>query len=585
MMRFLFILVLLFTAAESVLGQEMRFKSQDLGEKSKELAGSENFWPLITSVATYDPEANTFTLTQPQQQRFKDFLKQYVEYQKHKKILISEIERGAKVFVADNLQIADSLQKSFDIAIKDGNIDLCFQIMPTFSKLVLEIQRLNLQRRVQNVEARLSEKTGTVSRRQGVVGTWKLSDVGDLYKEQDGIKTEAKSMGKLSFLDGSDIVVNENTVALIKRSKIDRLSNNTDTEVTIDNGSLLARLATESIDRSRFTLNAAAAQTDVRSSKFWASKGTDNTVSLANYQGQATVVANNTKVVLGENEGTIVVEGKEPTPPLKLLPSPKLPWAGPDSVVFEDKALLTWNRIEKSVRYEVDVAPTSTFERDVVTYKSVQNSVAVQNLKKGANFIRIRAYDKQGLRGVDSPIYRLLRNEDLVPPPLFVSNGKEFSFYTTEDSYVLKGITEPGTRLSVNDKPVTVDSKGEFSHTLNLAQEINEVIILAKDASGNTTREKREVVKITEQRLFALTWSTVVRDDKVTKTAKISVSGTAYPVLIAEIKMGEETFSAEIGMGGRWALNLEPKQATSFTLSFKMTDNGRLVAKKTFYLE
>jgi outer membrane protein assembly factor BamB len=59
-------------------------------------------------------------------------------------------------------------------------------------------------------------------------------------------------------------------------------------------------------------------------------------------------------------------------------------------------------------------------------------------------------------------------------------------YYTNQNPYLLKGTTEPGASLWINDKEIEVSPQGPFQIEISLQEGENEIEITAEDAHGNT---------------------------------------------------------------------------------------------------
>ena len=63
------------------------------------------------------------------------------------------------------------------------------------------------------------------------------------------------------------------------------------------------------------------------------------------------------------------------------------------------------------------------------------------------------------------------------------------------DNYItIKGKTESDTDIKINDRPVTVDSQGNFNSVYSLNEGSNQIIVIATDIAGNQTEKKLTVI-------------------------------------------------------------------------------------------
>lgn len=567
--------------AVPVAGQTiLRFPASQLQDVARELAGSEQNWAIVASVATYAPEENRYELSPSAQGELRRFLANWTAVAAQRSDYLKQIRDGAKVFAAAESQRADTLAVWYQRHIQSGSLPNAILTGEALVSAMRAASESVARNRRVDVEARLAEKTGTVDRREGLLGSWNSAAVGNFFKQSDGIRTAAKSLAKLNFVDGSDVIVHENSVAVIRNSRIDRLTNETDVEITVSSGGLLARLSSTAMQRSSYLVNVESASTAVRSQNFYAERTEDRRVVLSNYNGEATVTAESKSVTLAENQGTIVVRGREPLPPIQLLPAPQLRWAGTDTVVSGADIRLEWTQVPGLVRnYEIDISPTARFDRTLVQYTTHTLSLTLPELAQGTSFIRIRAYDRQGLRGVDSRTYRILRNQDLVPPPIFLRDGDQGRLHTPGPTFRLAGETEAGSRLTANGLNVPVSDDGLFDVEIPMSADTLALVLTATDRSGNRTEETHQVVRMTPEQLFDVRW------ERTGNPALRRIRGLAYEPLEIHLTVNGQTQVVSCGIDGTWSVDVEPGQADSIHLRFHHKRTAALVAERMIPLE
>ena len=111
-------------------------------------------------------------------------------------------------------------------------------------------------------------------------------------------------------------------------------------------------------------------------------------------------------------------------------------------------------------------------------------------LKQGRNKISALAIDESGNQSEYSePLEVVYDNE---PPKLEIEAPQDGSA-TEEQNIEVKGVTEPGARVLVNNHLVIVDEKGKFNTKLILKEGGNEITVLAQDNAGNKTEKKISV--------------------------------------------------------------------------------------------
>ncbi|TNE71269.1 hypothetical protein EP331_09840 [bacterium] len=560
-------------------------KASELQAESKKHLGNEQYWPILSNLATYQAESNTFLIKIDVQKKLSEFKQEAEKVEKGRNLYFNLIKNGAKVFASKELTNYDNSYNLFQKAVKDGVFDTAINEAKQLDASLKALKIATETNRKEAVSAILASKTGDVFKRKGIISNWDVSEKGDLYQEQDGIKTLKKSYAKLDFTDGSFVMINPETIATVKTSKIDKLSNTSETEIQISDGGLLASLSAKSRQSTEFVVKAADSETRVNSSKFWAEKGAADRVTYSNYEGEAIVRVASAEVMLGKDEGTIVERGKEPLPPVKLLTAPLLTWPASDSLTYDPVVYLTWSTVSEASRYEIEFSPSPAFTYGIKRYESKTTSLKVDGIEEGTIYIRLRAYDKLGLRGTDSPNYRLLKNKDTQAPALFFKNGLSQDYFTRNEQFVLEGITEPGSVLKVNQTEVNVQNGGEFSISIPIQKPETPLQIEAIDRSQNKTTIQKRVVKIQPEQLWKLNWSTSTIGEKIRRAPIIQVSGKAYEPLLVEASVGTKVFKAECGQSWDWALQLQASGADFIHIRFIMKKTGEVIAEKQFILE
>jgi hypothetical protein len=111
------------------------------------------------------------------------------------------------------------------------------------------------------------------------------------------------------------------------------------------------------------------------------------------------------------------------------------------------------------------------------------------NLTDGQNVFSAVAVDNAGNKSqaaTPEVIYYLHK-----PPKLEISSPADGQKFTGANNFVeVKGTTDAGARITVNDRVVIVAANGSFSYRLGLVSGDNQVVILATDRAGNQQRQE-----------------------------------------------------------------------------------------------
>lgn len=111
------------------------------------------------------------------------------------------------------------------------------------------------------------------------------------------------------------------------------------------------------------------------------------------------------------------------------------------------------------------------------------------NLYEGDNELNAVAVDPAGNRSQPSQSVNILFSTE-VPKLEIESPADRQSFSGNPARLNIVGKTDPGVRLTVNDRVIIVDSSGSFSSTVNLNPGENTLIVRAKNETGNESRKE-----------------------------------------------------------------------------------------------
>jgi hypothetical protein len=319
------------------------FKAGELMHVAQRLVGDSTAWQIVVASAERRTSTNEFLLSATAQKNLRTFSTLREKVNRERSTLSRLVKRGAPILAEEEFLKTSTALHAHDQAVANGEIAKALQEGESFLFLLQTLSKLVEARRTEAVEAKLRTKTGQVDKRKGLLGSWQQAQIGDLFAESDGVRTGTNSTASLAFIDGSQIVISQNTTAVVRTSRIDKLERTAQANITLIKGSLLSQLSQQAQESGSFKLSAGKAEAIIRSSKFWASVNEVSATRIANYEGTMEVKAGKMAVTLKKNQGTVVLKGKEPMPPVELLPAPRLQWNALDTVIFRSELLLRWN--------------------------------------------------------------------------------------------------------------------------------------------------------------------------------------------------------------------------------------------------
>ncbi|MBP9719361.1 MAG: hypothetical protein KBD46_02740 [Candidatus Levybacteria bacterium] len=127
-----------------------------------------------------------------------------------------------------------------------------------------------------------------------------------------------------------------------------------------------------------------------------------------------------------------------------------------------------------------EVNTDNTFSFDTIPLDSGENTIKVQAVTKTnqksefSNTVTISYLDKEPSLSIDSP-----------------SDGTQF--HKDEKSIDIKGKTDAGARVTVNDFWAIVDADGNYTYTMPLKDGDNDIKVVATDEAGNKAEKQIRV--------------------------------------------------------------------------------------------
>ncbi len=568
------------------------FSAGNLMQVSHRLVGDSTAWQIVVASAERRTSTNEFVLSATAQKILRTFSTLRAKVNRERATLSRLVKRGASVLAEEEFLKTSNTLQAHDQAVAKGDIAKALQEGESFLFLLPTLSKAIETRRTEAVEAKLKTKTGNVDKRKGLLGSWQQADIGDLFAESDAVRTGSQSTASLVFIDGSQILIDPNTTAVVRASRLDKIDRTLNANITLINGSLLSQLSKQAQESGSFKLSAGSSEAVVRSGKFWASVNEARSTKIANYDGTLEVKSGEAIITLKKNQGTVVLKDKEPTPPVELLPAPRLQWNALDTVIFRNELLLRWNLVANTTKYQIEVSPERNFSENVQTYSTSATSFLLKNLPNQTRYVRLQAIDKLGLRGADSPTYRILRSPDTEPPFIFVQafpvqTSDTLTRYITLSQLDIQGETEPNTTLLKDGEPITVSPHGTFQFRVLLENLSEKFITLsAFDLAKNRRDLVLRLVPIRQERLYAMRWNCTQNGDTLmSKGVPIQVYGVAYPNLSLFLTHGNKTFTATADANGNWAIAVEPLANQTLTISFESPDSKQRTLIRTYFVK
>ncbi|XWN38682.1 MAG: FecR domain-containing protein [Balneola sp.] len=582
-MRTLLAAFLLCFISFDILAQEpVSFSSDKLQQISQRYAGSSLNWPVVVSLAEHNITNNTFTLSGSDILKLRALTNSTIIFENQQKRTNQLISEGATIFATNQLNDTNTLFNDYLDEIRNGNLENALNISEQLKPSVDALERTLNSNRLVSIQAQLISKDGLVDKRLGLLAGWKEAFVGDLFEESHGVRTQEESYATLAFTDGSNIIVNPSTTAIIRKSRIDKLDESADAEITLVEGGLLSKLSAVGKERSKYILNAGSSTTELNTQNFLAENSGGTDIRLSNYDGDAHVSANNVIVTIRKDEGTIIRGNQAPLPPVKLLPAPRYLTSKLDTIIYQDDFLLNFDGVEKAVSYRVEYSSAYNFDGNVLIKEILNPRVLIENLPLGTTYVRIQSVDDLGLKGPFTEKFLVIRNQDTKAPPIFGDQFNQKVHFVLSNSVTVTGVTEPDAIVLVNGKKTKVSASGTFSSVVSLESNDQIINVTSTDGSQNTTRKELRVVHLTEPYLFKvkLDGLDIKEDISSTNSAK-TITGRAFPEMEVELKNGQTIKTVKTDSQGRWGVTMNVQQG-KLSITFKANQTGIETLSKSY---
>lgn len=582
-MKSLIITILISFISLGVQAQDpVSFSSDKLQQISQRYAGSSLNWPVVVSLAEHNITNNTFTLSSGDLLKLRSLTNSTIIFEDQQKRTNKLIGEGATIFATNQLNDTNKLFSDFLDEIRNGNLENALTISEQLKPSVDALERTLNSNRLVAIQAQLISKNGIVDKRLGLLAGWNEAFVGDLFEESHGVRTQQESYATLAFTDGSNIIVNPSTTAIIRKSRIDKLDKSADAEITLVEGGLLSKLSAVGKERSKYVLNAGSSTTELNTQNFLAENSGGTNVRLSNYDGDAQVSANNVIVTIRKDEGTIIRGNAAPLPPVKLLPAPKYLASKLDTIIYQNDFLLNFIGVNNAVNYRVEYSTAYNFDENVVVKEVTNTRSLMEDLSLGRTYVRVQSVDNLGLKGPFSDTFLVIRNQDTKSPPIFGDQFDQKVHFVLSNSVTITGVTEPDAVVLVNGKTTEVSGSGTFNRVVSLESNDQVINVTSTDGSQNTSRKELRVVQLTEEYLFKVKLDGLdIKEDISTSNSAKTITGRAFPEMEVELKNGDTVKTVKTDSQGRWGVTMDVQQG-KLSITFKANQTGLETLSKSY---
>jgi len=485
--------------------------------------GEPNDWEVILFYNGYQSagEVNIGTALKIPVGLYKKITKQLGDAQQ---AITQANNEGAGILAKDLVEAAISAQKESVELKKKGQLDLALKRANEAVASANNAIQQTKTKRIKSISAILSEKKGKVQSRKKDQTIWYDSNKNQELNEKEYIRTLSSASGEISFVDGSKLNLNENSLAVIEAMKQDLIKNTNTSSVVVLQGDIMAYLSGQS-SKNQVNVSVPGVETEIRSRSFRASRDKNNVTKFANYDGEIDIKAAGAAVTIGKNEGTSIAPGEKPEEARKLLNPPKILSPGPKEKFYTSTVSIQWEQITGAEGYHLQIAPVRSFsERIIDQHISRKAGFKWNSNTTGVFYFRVASIDEEDFIGIFSSPVEFYIDKDITPPFLMVNKpGNEESVYQSIIS--VSGDAEANADLLINSDSATVDEGGKFSHQYKLLPGKNTILIRAIDKAGNISKTERIIYFNADDNLINLDGENSV----VTNISEYALTGSTKP--------------------------------------------------------
>jgi hypothetical protein len=333
---------------------------------------------------------------------------------------------------------------------------------------------------------------------------WKPATFKMDLQEGDRIRTSPDSSARVRFQDGTEIIVQSDSIAVLSKQSSDKQEENPLVVIEIGESDINAEKSASAPSLSTSKI-----------SRFKVAPGSTGTIT-ADSQGEHTgtinkgygeiTTASGVRTKLNDLE-QFRVDKTDVTTKTKLPYVPPL-FSPQNGQVFEfltDQGLtieLKWRDVSNAQKYHVEISESPLFGKlsaqdQNLTKSSI--SIKIPKTNKKQYFWRVCSIDKSGNKSPWSEPYQFVvqsprtsrptQGMDRTPPPLNITYLHPFLPFVQAE-----GRTEPDAFLTLNGEIIDVREDGSFVYTYTLKKSgWNDLTFVAEDPAGNKTTETKRV--------------------------------------------------------------------------------------------
>ena len=333
---------------------------------------------------------------------------------------------------------------------------------------------------------------------------WLSADPTMVLRKSDLVRTGTGATAEITFFDGTVVHVRPDSLITIEDTSEDFATKRRRVAWHISSGEVNFQTGKKNVPGSATEISTPTVRTtagEMTDGGIRVDQAGDSDVKV--YRGSTQVeTKTGEKLTLGASEALKVDAAGKAGPKQLLLDAPILQ-APPHQteISYPDPSrattLLAWKPVVGSVSYHVMVDYSPYFNRPLVDQVRKDSSVELRGLDTGKYYWRVAALDKDGVEGGFSAFARftVVRKEGAggaggTPPPLVIE-----AIDVRTNILQIKGRTEPGATVTVNDQRVDVQGDGSFNEFIQLDKGGRQLVVIRSTGiNGGVNEQKRPIV-------------------------------------------------------------------------------------------
>jgi mannose-6-phosphate isomerase-like protein (cupin superfamily) len=348
--------------------------------------------------------------------------------------------------------------------------------------------------------ARLSRISRKVKDKASDDIAWEDSETGMSLGSRHAIQTFDDASATIAFDEKNVLDLAENSLIVLKGFESAPDGSDRKASLIVLGGELRGSISGRGKDSLHVEVQVANGVARIRSTpdrktptSFRVKVNEDQTSTLSVHDGEAEVVSGGESVVVKPNQVIEVPSTGRPSAPRSLPNAPALlsPSSGARYLYrsLPPRVTFSWRDVPGANGYRFALATDRGFQEVVYETDVSEAELAFGNLSAGEFYWRVSTI-MGDLEGTPSRARRFHMQQDARPPALSVvwPEGP-----LTEEKIVIRGTTDPGSRVFVSNLEVDVSATGQFSGEIVLKRGTNLVVVEAVDEAGNTTYESQTI--------------------------------------------------------------------------------------------